>query len=108
MLSEAFSITLFKSVIFRLAGKIYSQTLENSLINGGENNGGMHLAAAQFRNLFHSFFSVFIGSCADRKRKKSFVRMDSGIIIAQMIYFEIHYRLDNVAETDLSYRQAIS
>ena len=37
----------FSVAVFRFAGEVDTEALENSLVNSGEDNGGMHLTAAE-------------------------------------------------------------
>lgn len=46
--------------VFRFAGEIYAEALEDTLVNSREDNGGMNLTATQICYLFHSLLGIFV------------------------------------------------
>ncbi len=49
--------------VFRFAGEIYAEALEDTLVNSREDNSGMNLTATQICYLFHSLLGIFVRIC---------------------------------------------
>ena len=103
--SLCFLITViqFFRLINRLAGQVATKSTENVFVNGGKQNGGVNLASAQLRQLFHTASGVFVRRRADRQSDQNLVGMKSWVVISQMIEFESLYRSKDLRGNQLGF-----
>ncbi len=83
-------------LITRFAGQTNAELAEGGVIDGGENDGGMGLAVAQFRELLKGLSRDGIQRGADRQSDQHFVGVQTGIVIAEVVCFEILNRLNHI------------
>ena len=62
-----------------LGGKIGSQLLEHIFVHGGQDNGGMHLAALEFVKLFQGESCLGAIGGTDSQRDEHLVGMQAGV-----------------------------
>ena len=83
-------------LITRFTGQTYAELAESGFVDGGEDNGGMGLAVAQFRELLKSLSRDGIQRGADGQSDQHFVGVQTGVMIAEVVCFEILNRLNHI------------
>ena len=86
---------------YGVAGHSDTQLAEQLVVSVGEDDGGMKLATAELAQLFHRFGGVLVCDGADRQRQQQLVGVHTGVTAAQMLYLQVHDRLNDLGGDQL-------
>ena len=86
----------FLCLILRLAGDVYAELFQNRHIDLGKDDRGVHVAVLQFSDLLESALSVGIGQRADGERDQYLVRVESRIVVSEIVHFQFLYGFDDI------------
>ena len=81
-------------LVFRLAGKIYTELTEYIDIHLGKDDAGMYFGSFQVVELIHGFLRIRISGSGNGKRDQNLIRVKSGIAVAQVIGLQFLDRSD--------------
>ena len=80
----------------RLAGYIHLELAEGVLVDAGEDDAGMRLAAGELFELLHGRLRIGIRDRADGEGDEHLVRVQAGVAVAEMGDLEMLDRLDDL------------
>ena len=76
------------ALIDRLAGQVGAEAHDDFLVNRGQEDRGMNLAAAQLIQLLERLCHHGVGHGADGQRQKHLIRMQARVAAAQMLHLQ--------------------
>ena len=82
-------------LIDRLKRDVHAQTLEHALVDGGQNDGRMHLAAAKRGQRLHGQLRRRIRDGADGQRDQHLVGVQAGVGVAEMLDLQMLDRCED-------------
>ena len=71
----------------RFAGQVHAQLFQGVVVDAGEDDRGVHIAALQVGDLFHSLGGVLILGNRAGQRDQNLVGVQAGVLAAQVVRF---------------------
>ena len=90
----SFVIQLLCLVLW-FAGEVQAEAAQSRVIDMAEDDGGVRFASAEPPELAHRQFGGRVGGGADGEGDKDLVRMQAGVLVAEMPGFQILDRLND-------------
>ena len=85
-------IQLFRG-IFRLAGEVYAELSEDSVVGLGKNDGRMRLAAAEIRKMLQCLCGMRVKAGAYSQSYQYLIGVEAGVMVAENLGFQLLDRL---------------
>ena len=92
-------VELFRLVV-RFAGEVHAQTLEHVLVNAGEDDGRVHVAARKRGEGVHGLLRVWIRDGADGQGYEHLVRVQPRVVIAHVLNLQMLYGFDDAGRDE--------
>ena len=80
-------------LVVRLAGEVHAQALEHVLIDAGEDDGGVYVAAGEFGQRVHGLLGVGVSDGADRQGDEHFICVQARVVVAHVLDLQMLNRL---------------